>query len=254
MHTCELLASGGLAQCWGYNVDGEVGTGAKSASPVATPTTVVGLSGAVALSAGTDHTCALLGDGSVYCWGYNGEGALGDGTTVDSAQAVPVLGLSQVNPLQGACNADLAANAATNRSLSNVCTPTELAIFTRDPTGSCLNCLFYDGGCLDDAWGDLGNECEDPLTSGTHAECLATLGCALDSATVLSSYCGANQSVTACETSALGACAAVDSAGLPATFSNLNVLEHFTDTTYASGRANRIVECAVANGCTGCTR
>ena len=35
------------------------------------------------LGAGENHTCATRTDGSLWCWGLNGEGQLGDGTTVD---------------------------------------------------------------------------------------------------------------------------------------------------------------------------
>jgi len=35
---------------------------------------------AVALTAGSRHTCVVAGDGRAYCWGYNGGGQLGDGT------------------------------------------------------------------------------------------------------------------------------------------------------------------------------
>ncbi|MBI3594810.1 MAG: Ig-like domain-containing protein, partial [Nitrospirae bacterium] len=46
------------------------------------------------LSSGTEHTCVILLDGTVECWGSNGTGQLGDGTTTDSAVPVPVSGIS----------------------------------------------------------------------------------------------------------------------------------------------------------------
>ena len=39
---------------------------------------------AVAVAAGERHTCAILDDGSVSCWGYNAYGQLGDGTKKQS--------------------------------------------------------------------------------------------------------------------------------------------------------------------------
>ena len=50
-----------------------------------------GLTGAVALAAGRQHTCALLDDGTARCWGDNEFGQLGDGTTMPHGDPSPVV-------------------------------------------------------------------------------------------------------------------------------------------------------------------
>jgi alpha-tubulin suppressor-like RCC1 family protein len=91
-HTCAVTTGGGL-KCWGQGKHGEIGDGAKSDRLV--PTDVTGLGGTVVqVSAGFDHTCALLTGGTVKCWGNNTTGELGDGTTTDRAHPVTVTGLS----------------------------------------------------------------------------------------------------------------------------------------------------------------
>ena len=52
--------------------------------------------GFVAISAGGHHTCALRGNGRVWCWGYNGDGRLGDGTSTTHYTPVRVSSLSEV--------------------------------------------------------------------------------------------------------------------------------------------------------------
>ena len=44
------------------------------------PVAVAGISTAIAITAGAYHSCAVLRSGSVECWGYNGDGELGNGT------------------------------------------------------------------------------------------------------------------------------------------------------------------------------
>ena len=76
-HSCALL-SGGAARCWGYNVSGQLGDNTVYRSSV--PVDVIGLqNGGQVIEAGYDHTCVLLTNGLITCWGSNGYGQLGLG-------------------------------------------------------------------------------------------------------------------------------------------------------------------------------
>jgi alpha-tubulin suppressor-like RCC1 family protein len=86
LHTCALL-SDGTVKCWGDNEYGQLGYGnvalipygelPSSVGPVSL-TTTAGVT-VTQLSAGLYHTCALLSDASVRCWGLNNHGQLGYG-------------------------------------------------------------------------------------------------------------------------------------------------------------------------------
>lgn len=93
-HTCAVLDDG-TAQCWGLNDYGQLGA-VTDDSVSGVPVQVEGLTGAVAISAGSYHSCALLDDGTAQCWGRNDSGQLGDGTDVGSNTSVVVSGLTGV--------------------------------------------------------------------------------------------------------------------------------------------------------------
>lgn len=83
-HTCALLQSGGVV-CWGYGQDGALGNGNPDTVGDDELPSDVGPSSlggaAVSIAAGGRHTCAVMEDGGVRCWGEGGSGALGLGDT-----------------------------------------------------------------------------------------------------------------------------------------------------------------------------
>jgi alpha-tubulin suppressor-like RCC1 family protein len=91
LHTCGLAADG-RAFCWGYNRFGQVGDGSPEPSRAA-PVQVAGAARFTRIAAGGAHTCGIsAGGGQVYCWGYNGSGALGTGAFADRREPTPVVG------------------------------------------------------------------------------------------------------------------------------------------------------------------
>jgi alpha-tubulin suppressor-like RCC1 family protein len=92
-HTCALLGTGQIT-CWGYNVDGQLGTG--NTTDLSSPGPLVPLPGgatAIAVAAHGYQTCALLSIGQVTCWGYNELGALGTGNTTNFFTPGPIVPL-----------------------------------------------------------------------------------------------------------------------------------------------------------------
>jgi serine/threonine-protein kinase len=104
-----VLTSAGEIYCWGYNNKGQNGNGTfteptppygdtggtftSTFKPraAASATKVGGVfndSKAIKLVSGNDYFCAMTEDGATYCWGSNSSGALGDGTTTNSATPV----------------------------------------------------------------------------------------------------------------------------------------------------------------------
>ena len=87
-HHCFINAGGG-AECFGDNGFGQLGNGTLGSSTFTLPVAATGLNvGVSALALGSDHSCALTSSGGVKCWGYNGSGQLGNGST-DSFMSLP---------------------------------------------------------------------------------------------------------------------------------------------------------------------
>jgi len=77
--------------CWGLNYAGQLGNGTTTNSSV--PVQVSGhATDWATVTSGQDYTCAEKTDGTVWCWGVNGSGQLGDGTTTDRPVPVQVSG------------------------------------------------------------------------------------------------------------------------------------------------------------------
>ena len=92
------LTSDGRVWTWGLNEHGRLGNGIVPTTwdVRTTPTPVVGLSGITAIASTHAHTLALRQDGTVWAWGYNEYGSLGDGTTISRGTPVAVQGLTGV--------------------------------------------------------------------------------------------------------------------------------------------------------------
>jgi alpha-tubulin suppressor-like RCC1 family protein len=97
------LKSDGTVWCWGNNASGQLGDGNMGTNND-TPVQVTGMTDAVAVSAGSFHTAALKSDGTVWCWGLNSNGQLGNGEhspVLFSDEPVQVLGEGGTGYLTG---------------------------------------------------------------------------------------------------------------------------------------------------------
>jgi alpha-tubulin suppressor-like RCC1 family protein len=89
-HACGI-AGGGAAYCWGYNASGQLGV--SSVAYTNSPVAVSGGLAFAAISAGENaQTCGVTAAGAGYCWGFNGDGELGNGTTTNTNAPTAVSG------------------------------------------------------------------------------------------------------------------------------------------------------------------
>ncbi|WP_223940731.1 S-layer homology domain-containing protein [Arthrobacter sp. StoSoilB22] len=99
-NTAYALRSDGTVWAWGNNTKGQQGQGHTLGTGL-TPLQVQGLTDVTKISGGGNSGYALKSDGSVWAWGYNGEGQLGNGTTANSLVPVRVSGLDGVRDIVG---------------------------------------------------------------------------------------------------------------------------------------------------------
>lgn len=87
---------------WGENSFGQLGDSTTIDRPTPVPvlmSSITGLNNIVSITGGNRHSMALRSDGTVWTWGWNGWGQLGDGTLIDKLVPVQVLGLDSVTSI-----------------------------------------------------------------------------------------------------------------------------------------------------------
>lgn len=110
-HFSCVLRDDGSVYCWGDNTFGEIGSGWGGAF-IKLPTQVWLATTATSISVGAYHACAVVQDASVWCWGRNTWGELGDGTMVDRSAPVQVVitdSAGHKTPLSGVLSVEAGA-------------------------------------------------------------------------------------------------------------------------------------------------
>jgi alpha-tubulin suppressor-like RCC1 family protein len=100
-HTCAAKLSGSVF-CWGDNASGQLGDNSTMDRQLPVQVKLSGttvLAGIVQVANGDFHSCALKSDGTVWCWGRNAQGQLGDTTTTQKLLAVQVSNLTGVSAI-----------------------------------------------------------------------------------------------------------------------------------------------------------
>ena len=81
LHSCGI-STAGVIYCWGNNTSGQLGLGVIDTAPHAIPGPIASLSKFRKVALSARASCAITDGDDLYCWGYNGVGVIGDGTTI----------------------------------------------------------------------------------------------------------------------------------------------------------------------------
>ena len=96
-HAC-AVKRGGAVVCWGAGFQGQIGDGqprVDASTPTPSPANVSGITSAIGVGTGGNHSCAPTSNGTILCWGENDRGQLGTGSpggqllTPESVQGYP---------------------------------------------------------------------------------------------------------------------------------------------------------------------
>lgn len=116
-HTCARKPDLSV-KCWGDDSRGQLGAGATSdGGLIASPQAVSGVTDAIRIAAGQNHTCVVRSSGKVSCWGDNQDGQLGNGqTNARSSTPVDVNGVADARAI--ACGASFSCALRASGSVT----------------------------------------------------------------------------------------------------------------------------------------
>ena len=165
-HTCAILDNASVV-CWGRGNSGQLGQGAisnigYSGSATVASTPAIDLSAghtALAISAGDAHTCAILDNAAVKCWGSGGNGRLGSGATANLGD-----GAGEMGRLPGTVNiGDGRAARAISAGIAHTCAVLD------DATVKCWG----NGASGNLGYGNQNNVGDNPNQMGTNLAAVA---------------------------------------------------------------------------------
>lgn len=178
-HSVALLSTGEVAT-WGYNFYGQLGDGGNGSKTVPVLVDMTGVltgKSVAVIAAGSDHCLAICSDGTLASWGDNGDGQLGNGTTIGSN--VPVLVTTGGTFLATRTVTTIAAGASHSLAL---CSDGRIASWGRN------------------SFGQLGRTSGSPLVPGG-----VSISGALSGKTVTSVAGGSSHSLALCSDGTLTA-------------------------------------------------